>query len=321
VALGRLARLYTSRGDFEKAASQWQISLKANPDNEVATLSLAELYADQLKQPDKAYELAQSAYKLAPDDVRALRLYGRLAFQNHDHPVAVGLFRDAVRQQPNDAALLFDLAEAAYSVGGVAEALEAARTALRQPGFSRANDAKIFVDLADPSKTPPVGLAEQVLKDRPQYVPALVALGMQNEAKQNRAEARKDYEKVLSLYSHFTPVMKRLAILYSTEPENYKVASKLIIDAMEAYPGDPELAKAAGLIAYYQGDWERAARLLEQAMQTSSLEDAKGRFFLGMAYYQIKRKDASRTALHRAVTLALAEPELSEANRKLAELK
>lgn len=321
VALGRLAAIYERLGQFEKSATTWQACLKANPENIAAMASFAGLLADHLNQFQKAYDLAQAAYKAGPDDVRALRIYGRLALRARDHMVAVSMLRDAVRINPSDPDLLFTYAEALYSVGEVKDAINSVRTALSRPGFKQAAEARLFLQMTDPASGNLTVTATKALETRPDYLPALIALAGQQDADGKLQEAVAGYEKALVLYPKFTPAVRRLAIIYSARPAEIKLASKYASRALEAYPGDPDLRKAAGLIAYQQAELKTAVNYLEEAMAVPGVEDAKARYYQGLAHLGLKNVAASRAALERAIQIGLAEPELTDAKRKLAELK
>lgn len=321
VALSRLATIHERKAEYEKAANIWQVIRKVNPDYVTAMINLAQLQADHLNQPQKAYELAQAAYRAAPDDIRTLTLYGRLAFRFKAYKEALGLYRDAVRQQPNNPSLLFLMGESAYYLGEFQEAVNSVRIALTHSNFNRLEEAKLFIQLieTDPTKLP-AGLAEQALKDRPDYAPALMVLAGQKEQKGELAAATGIYQKVLSLSPNFMPAVRRLAIIYSAQPANRKLAGKMAVLASETYLNDPELMKVNGSLAYYDAEWDLAIRYFQEALSYKGMEDAKSRYLEALACLQLDRRGDAREALGRALALGLPEPEATDAKRKLEEL-
>jgi tetratricopeptide (TPR) repeat protein len=325
VASARLAAIYEREGAVEKAIKIHQASVDANPMNVPAQMNLARIYAAR-HDTAKALELAKNSRKLAPDDPAVAHALGRLAFQTGDHQWAVGLLQEAARKQPDDPETLFDLAEASYSVGRVADAEAATQTALQLAGSSnRADKARLFLEMvalaANPSPTPAAAARiEQVLQSDPNYVPALHALASISEQKTDVRTARQTYEKVLGIYPDFTPAKRSLAILYAEDPSDEKKALGLALKAREAFPDDSEVAKALGILVFRQGDFARAANLLGESAGKRK-EDAVLQYYLGMAQYRLKKRAESKEALQRALDLNLKADLATEARRTLAELK
>jgi Flp pilus assembly protein TadD len=114
--------------------------------------------------------------------------------------------------------------------------------------------------------------------------------------------------------------MKRLAILYAENPGDNQKALDLALKAREAFPTDPALAKALGIIVYRQGSYTRAVNLLQESAGQRS-DDAELMFFLGMAHDRLKHRGESRQALQRALDLNLRADLAAEARRTLTEAK
>jgi tetratricopeptide (TPR) repeat protein len=326
IALVRLAAIYERDGAVDKAIGAYQTALKVNSKNVRALINLAQLYAVRLQDTPKAIELAKAAYKLAPDDSGITHTLGRLAYQTGDYKWAQSLLQATASKQPNDPEVLFDFAEASYSVGQVPDAEAAMRSALQAGApFSRADEAKRFLDMVALSANPSQALTaasrvEQILKSEPGYVPALVVVAAISEQKSNVSVAKQTYEKVLSRYPDFAPAKKRLAILSAEDPGDGQKAYELATKAREAFPDDPELAKALGIVVYRQGDYARSARLLQESANKLN-GDAKVFYYLGMAQYRLKQQTESKRSLQRALDLSLPGELANEARRTLAELK
>jgi Tfp pilus assembly protein PilF len=161
---------------------------------------------------------------------------------------------------------------------------------------------------------------EQVLKSDPGYVPALEALAALSEKKADVRTAKQTYEKVLNTYPDFAPAKKSLAILYAEDSSDDKKAFGLASKAREAFPDDPELAKAFGMLVFRQGDFTRAASLLLESAGKRK-DDPVLLYYLGMAQYRLKKSAESKEALQRALDLNLRADLATEARRTLAELK
>ncbi len=324
IALMRLAAIYQREGTMDKARATYEAALQANPQNVTAMVNLAQLYAPQ--DPQKAFNMAKSAYNLAPNDSLVTHTLGRLAFLTGDYKWSLSLLQLTVQAQPQNPEVLYDLGEAFYSAGRVQEARTAIQSAL-QTGtvFSRTNEAQRFLALTGLADKPAQVLAAQsqveaILKSAPDYVPALMVKAAIAEQKPDLAAAEQTYTGVLRHYPDFAPAQKQMAILYAKDPKNDATAYPLAVKARAAFPNDPEVAKVLGMIVYRQGDYSRAASLLQESARQKS-GDAETMYYLGMAQYHLKNRAESKAALQRAMDLNLSGDQAVEARRILAELK
>jgi tetratricopeptide (TPR) repeat protein len=303
----------------------YQAALKVNPKNVRALINLAKLFSTHLHNTQKALELAKTAHKLAPDDPEVSHTLGRLAYQTGDYKLALGLLQETVRGKPGEPETLFDLAEASYSVGKVADAEAAMRSALQTgAAFSRIDEAKRFLDMialaANPSQAvSATARVEEILKSNPDYVPALVVSAVISEQKANANLAKQTYEKVLSQYPDFAPAQKQLAILYSADPANDTKTYPLAIKSRDTFPDDPDLARILGIIVYRQGDYARSEKFLKESAARKD-GDAVLLYYLGMAQYRLKNRAGSKATLQRASELNLSGKPAEEAKRILMEL-
>lgn len=324
VALMRLAAIYQREGAMDKALATYQAVLQATPQNALAMVNLARL--DAPRDLQKAFSLAKAAYNLTPNDPLVTHTLGRLAFQTGDFQWALSLLQLTAQNQPQNAEVLYDLAESFYSFGRVREAQTALQTALQTgAAFTRTNEARRFLTMLDLADQPAQALAAQaqvgeILKSAPQYVPALMVKALLAENKPDPAVAEATYEEVLTQYPDFVPALKKLASLYAQTPATNDKAYALAVKARKALPADAEVARTLGIVVFRRGDFSQAASLLlESARQRS--EDAELRYYLGMAQYRLKNRTESKVSLQRALDLKLSGPEAAEARQVLAELK
>jgi tetratricopeptide (TPR) repeat protein len=324
VVLGRLAAIYQREGTMDKAIATYEAALQASPQNVMAMVNLARLYAPQ--DPQKAFNLAKAAYKLTPNDPLVAHTLGRLAFLTSDYEWSLNLLQLTAQVQPQNPEVLYDLGEAFYSVGRVPDARIAVQNALQTgAAFSRTNEAKRFLAMTDLADKPAQALAAQsqveaILKSAPDYVPALMVKAAIAEQKPDLAMAGLIYEDVLNRYPDFAPAQRQLAILYAKDPNNDAKAYALAVKARKALPDDPEVAKTLGIIVFRQGDYPRAANLLQESARQKN-GDAELMYYLGMAQYHLKNRAESKTSLQRALDLNLSGTQAVEARRILAELK
>jgi len=324
VARLRLAAIYQREGAQDKAISAYEAALQASPQNVPALVNLARLYAP--KDPQKALNLAKAAYKIAPNDPLVSHTLGRLAFLTRDYAWSLSLLQVTARDLPQDPEVLFDLGEAFYAVGRVSDARSAMQNALKSgTTFSQADAARRLLAMTELADTPAQAQAAQsqvadILKSTPDYVPALMVKAAIAEQKPDPMTAIQTYEVVLNHYPDFAPAQKSLVLLYAEDPKNDAKSYPLAIKARQAFPGNPEIAKALGLMAYRQGDYARAGSVLAESAQKLN-RDAELMYYLGMAQYQLKNRVQCKTALQQALDLNLSGTQAVEAKRILAELK
>jgi tetratricopeptide (TPR) repeat protein len=322
VALTRLAAVYEREGDLKKAVSAYEEALNANPGSTNVAVALIRLYRAR-DETAKAFELAKATRKLAPTDGKVAQVLGRLAYDTGDYPWAMSLLQEARRKYSDNPDVLYDFAEAAYSVGEVSAAENALRDALQsEASFARASKARDFLEMvgfaADPEKAAAAApKIETVLKADPASVPALMAKGAIVDLQRDATTAKSIYEKVLSRFPDFTPAQKRLVILSAESSTRDDKTIEIAAKARKALPKDAELAKAFGIILFRQGNYSRSASLLEESARARPT-DAEVLYYLGMAQHQLKDRTASTRSLQRSVELGLREDLATEAGRILA---
>lgn len=309
VALIRLGASYEQSGATDKAAASYEAALKISPESVNAALGMIRVQMSR-HETAKALELAKATRKLAPNDAEVGHVLGHLAFAAGDRTWALGLLQESARKLPDDPEVLYDLAQAAYSLGQVPTAEEALQgTLAAHPAAATATQARDLMEMIDLAKDPAKALAaamkiDQRLKTDPSDVPALMVLGTIQEKRADFAAARKTYEKVLARYDNFAPAQRNLTIIYSggvgTEPNAIELATR----ARQALPDDAELAKAFGILLFRQGNFSRAAAVLQESALKLTM-DAEIMFYLGSAQASLKDSQASRRSLQRALDLGL----------------
>ena len=66
-------------------------------------------------------------------------------------------------------------------------------------------------------------------------------------------------------YPLYAPVSRQLALLYGQRSTDDPKAYELVMKARQAYPDDPEIAKALGILNYRRGYYPQSADLLKEA--------------------------------------------------------
>jgi tetratricopeptide (TPR) repeat protein len=318
----RLAELYSKTGATDKASALYEDILRQNPRSALATAALARMYASTPSSRDKGLAMAKKARELAPADPQVAHILGKMAFQSGDYPWAFSLLQESAQKLPGNAEVLSDFAWANYSLGRVPEANQLMTRALQAtPRLEQTNAAQWFV-LMTALASNPAGQAraeaqvKELLKYDPTNAPALMVLAsLQAQRGEFKVAAATD-EQVLARFPKFAPAQKQLAELYANHLNDDAKAWELGVKAREALPGDAELAKTLGTLAYRKRDYSYAVRLLQESVQKAS-NDAEGYFYLGMAQVQLKDKARAREALDKALTLNLAPAQATEARQAL----
>lgn len=324
VALTRLAPIYQRAGALDKASATYETILKLSSENLGALTNLAQLCIQ--KDPQKAFGLAKAAYKLSPNDVNAAYLLGRLAFQTGNFQFATSLLQEVAKNWPANPQVLYDFAEATYSIGKVADAQGVMSNALEAGLASPQSDAaRRFLDLIALSSNPTQAVAaesrvNEILKSDSNHVPALMVVAMLNEQKTDFIAAEQTYEKVLSRFPDFTPAQIKLATFYAEDSSKLERGYELALTARKSSPDDSQLGKALAIIAFRQGDYARALKLLK-AIAAEQNADAKTFYYLGATQYRLKNRAESKGSLQRALSLNLPEKLSVDAKQMLAELK
>jgi tetratricopeptide (TPR) repeat protein len=228
---------------------------------------------------------------------------------------------------PDDPDVLYDLAEAEFSVGRLPEAEAAMRRVVSQDArFSRLDEARQFLAMLDLAANPaPPATAgarvDQILKAKPNYVPALFARAAMLERQAETGPAQETYGKVLDLHPDFAPAKRRLVVLFAENPTgNNQKIFEMALQARQVFPDDLALAKALGILLYTRSDYTRAASLLNEcARKTES--DASLMFYLGMTQFRLKQMAESKRSLQQALDLKLKPDLAAVAQRTLAEIK
>ena len=322
----RLGEAYEKQGASDKAAAAFEQALKLNPKLAAAVTKLAQLYAGPLRNKEKALAYANKARELAPADPQVAGILGKVAYQSGNFAWSYSLLQEAARRRENDAAILYDLAWAAYSLGKVNESRDVMQKALTTgPDSPQAADARKFLALTALDENPKELMAaeneiQKELQTNPEYLPALMAQAALDEQRGQIKPAAEIYTGILRRLPDFALAEKRLATLYAQEPSTTAAAYDLAAKARKTLPDDPELSELLGRLSYEKKEYPRAIQLLQESARKRPLS-ADSLFCLGMSQLQGRQKAEAREVLDQALVAGLQDPLAAEAKRALAELQ
>jgi tetratricopeptide (TPR) repeat protein len=323
IAFARLAAIYQRNNDTAKAMALCQTTLKANPKNVNAMIMLAQL--SETQDPQRAFDLAKSAYQLAPNDPNVCATLGHLAYVTGNDQWAFTLLNEASQDQSTNGQTLFDLANAAFCLGKVSEAQSDMQNAV-QDGLSatQAAQARNFLDMITICENPGQAVANQariqsVLAAQPDDAAALFAEGLLATQNNDAVGAERAYEDLTSQHPNCVMACKNLAILYAQNLADPAKAYPIAMKAREAFPDDPQVARSLAMILFEQGDYNRAADLFTTISNTPNA-DARVFYCLGICEYHLKNYMETKTSLEHALTLDLSGPEAADARQTLSEI-
>ena len=322
-ALMQLGLLQQGQKHFDAARDAYEQLLSVNPNFAPALNNLAFIYSEHLGQLDKAYDLAKKATAIAPNEPHLADTLGWIAFKKGDYGDALRALQESAAKLPDSPQIEYHVGMALYMLGQEGPA----RTALQKAAdatadFPGKDDARkrlavlaIDVGAADPAARTEL---QNYLREQPNDPAALVRLAALQQRDGTVDQAIKTYEKVLADYPLYAPATRQLTLLYaqqaSDDPKAYDLATK----ARQAYPDDPDIAKALGILTYRRGLYPQATELLKQAAAKRN-DDPELLYYLGEAYHQLKQWDECKQTLQRALTLKLAPGLADDAQQALAD--
>jgi tetratricopeptide (TPR) repeat protein len=323
-ALMQLATIHERLKHFAEAREAYEKLLTIAPNSTLALNNLAVLYSDHLGQLDTAYDLAKKAREASPNLPQIADTLGWILFKRGEYSNALQLLQEGAGKLPDDPTIQFHMGMAHYMLGQEGPARIALQKAAGASADFAGKDeagkrlAVLAIDVGTANDAAVRTQLENYLREQPKDPAALVRLAELQERGGAMDQAVQAYEKVLADDPVFAPALRRLTLLYgqrsTDDPKAYEVATK----ARQAYPDDPEIAKALGILSYRRDLYPQSAQLLKEAAAKRK-DDAELLYYLGQAHHQLKQWNECKEALQRALTLNLSPGLADEATRALAD--
>jgi len=136
-------------GEANRLKVHYEKVLVANPRSAAVLNNLANLYVDQLRQPQEALTVARRAHELAPDAPMIQDTLAWVLFLNGDATAALPLAEQAVKGLPGNPELRYHLAAIQAKLGRKQDAVGSLEEALKFKGEfpGRAEAQKLLADL------------------------------------------------------------------------------------------------------------------------------------------------------------------------------
>lgn len=143
VSLMQLALLQTALTNYAEARRTYERVLEIQPRYGPALNNLAWLLAENLGEPDRAYELARQAVDLQPGEPASADTLGWILFKRGDYDRALPLLQESARKLPEEPEVQYHLGMTHYMLGEETAARVAFQTVLRlRPDAPVAQEAR-----------------------------------------------------------------------------------------------------------------------------------------------------------------------------------
>jgi tetratricopeptide (TPR) repeat protein len=312
-ALMTLAVIYDKQKDFLKARDAYERILAKNPEFVPALNNLAYLYADELNEPDKAYELARKARELQGADASVADTLGWVLYKKGDYQQAQALLQESIGKLPQNSASQFHLGMASYMMGQTEQARAAFQEALKSSAdFAGKDEAQRRLALLGDDSAVKLSSEqlESMLKQQPEDPLARLRLAESYEKQKAFAKAAAEYEHALKINSKLISPVIKLAQLNAGPLQNSEKALEFAKKARQLAPTDAKVAGVLGHVAYHAGNFTWAYSLLQESARQLA-DDPTVLHDYAWAAYSLGKVSEAQELMQRAMQAAPA-PEVSE---------
>ncbi len=315
VALTIEAIVYDKTNDYQKARDTYEKLLALKPDSVLALNNLAYLYVEHLNQLDRAYELAEKARTLKPDEAEIADTLGWILYKRGDYQQALALLQESANKLPESPEAQFHLGMTSYMMGQADKARSALEQALHAtadfPDKSEAQRQLALLKESSGGKTElPVTELEALLKRQPNDPIVLNRLAAAYEKQGETAKAAASYEEVLKLNPKLLSANLELAQLYSGPLPKHDRALEIAKKARQLAPNDAHVAGVLGRIAFQLDNFSWAYSLLQESVRQLA-DDPTVLHDYAWAAYSLGKVSQARELMERALKAAPA-PDISE---------
>jgi len=320
-ALMQIGIIHEELKNFPAARDAYEKLLAVNPNFTPALNNLAYLYSEPLRQPDKAYALAEKARQLLPNHPSVADTLGWILFQRGEYARALAMIQEGASKLAADPEVQFHLGMAHYMLGEEDPARVALQAAVQAgkdfPG--KEEGRRRLAMLALDVKTANAGQAAELRKrlgESPNDPIAAGRLAAMLERDGAFDQAAAIYEAALKSNPRNVSGMSRLAELYASRLNDPRKALELAKEAHNLAPDDARVSHLLGRLVYQTGDHKWAASLLEESARKLP-KDPAVLYDLAWADYSLGRVADAEAAMQ-TPALAPAFAGAAEAKRFLA---
>jgi tetratricopeptide (TPR) repeat protein len=318
-ALMLLGMIHNDEKDYQAAADAYEKLLAINPKSGSALNNLAYIYSEYQNQLDRAYELAQRARDLLPDDSSTTDTLGWILYKKSQYPSALNLLQESANKLPDEPDAQFHLGMVYYMMDEEEPARAAFQRALQSSRDFLGRDEcnQCLSVLAIDSKTADAGARvnlEKRVSEKPNDPIALTRLASIYQRDGNLDKAIETYETILKANPKNVTATMNLAKLYATK--NPQKAFDLAKAAYKLSPDDPDVSYTFGRLAYQTGNYKLAESLLQEVAKNQPA-NPQALYDFAEAAYSIGKISDAQAAMLSALQAGLASPQSDEAKRFL----
>ncbi len=302
VIMMKLADFQLKIGASDEAIASYEKILQEKNDNLPAMNNLAFLYAEDGRNLDRAFELANVVYKKLPGNPDVADTLGWILVLKESYSQADSYLHIAMEAKADNPTIIYHVGMLRFAQKRQQEAEALLNTAVQKgikgSALLKAND--ILAKLGE--------LKENLLAAK-----AAMEVG-------NAPQAIVLFEKILADEGFNAIVAADLAMLYAEEGDNISKAMTLAQKAYDSQEKNVQIADALGWVYFHQGALLMAKRYIEQALDKDKLY-GKAQVHLGAVYLKKGERDAAREALEQAKSLKLSVLDKKQLESLLLELR
>lgn len=274
-ALLLIGMIQNQQSNYTAARVTYEKLLEINPNFTIALNNLAYLYSEQFNLLDKAFDVANKARNLSPNDPALADTLGWIVFKRGDYSWALSLLQASADKLPDEPEVLYHLGMTYYMTSDEARARSTFVRALAfNKNFPGADEARKRLALLTLDYNHPgpdvVSTLEKRIAEQPDDPIALGHLAQVYEQQGQPEKAAQVYEQVLKENSGNPKLLIHLAQLYSDHLKNPQKALDLAKNAYKLAPDDPDIAQTLGRLVLAAGQYKWALSLLQAAQKQSA---------------------------------------------------
>ncbi len=317
------AVLEVEAGNREGAVAAYSQALAIDARFAPALNNLAVLLAADDATLERAFELAQRARQILPENPYVADTLGWILYRRGNTQWAYALLRESADRLPAHPEVLYHLGMAQLKLGRVAEAARSLGQALElDAGFAGGAVTRRVLDMLTLAAGDSVALtdlaaARAVPPDDPAGLPARYAVASILRRQGDEPAFVQAAEELIERYGIFTPVAFELARVYLGRREHLERAYALATQVRERSADRPGTALVLGKLAHLRREHQRATVLLAEAVAASP-EDTEALYMLGLSQHAAGRVAEALATLRRALERDPAAPQAAAAHELLA---
>ncbi|MDQ8205201.1 tetratricopeptide repeat protein [Pelagicoccus sp. SDUM812003] len=266
-ALTAIAGHYERIGDYDKAVATYKKILETDANEVTALNNLAYLYSTRYNRKEEAFQLAQKARELAPNNPYTADTLGWIVYERGDYDWALSLLRDSYNKLSQFAEVAYHLGAAHYSIGNRSEAIRLLTQATESDDdFTGKEEARKRLSIlkidTDSASSQNITAIEKRLSEAPSDSYAYTALARLQLTQGKSSDAKANFERALDLSKNNAAAKIGIAEIMTLEPANANKVYSLAGDVRQIDRDNQSARALQGISLSQQGKAEQAKSML-----------------------------------------------------------